>query len=207
MWVKKGVIQIIDLGNEFFLVNFSNEDDYRFALTEGPWLIFDHYLTVRERCPNFYPSEASLEKAAVWVRLSGLPIEYYDERVLKALGNKIGKTIKVDKTTLRQEWGKYARMCVEVDLLKSRNVTILLNMKACTSCVFVGNLVIIWMVVLKKKRWGNIWSAQDHKMRQLLIKIQCKKSSRGLGLLSRNKKTMKRGDCWTKRSSRPAEGN
>lgn len=71
---------------------------------------------VREWCPNFYPSKASLEKVAVWVQLSGLPIEYYDERVLKALGNKIGKTVKVDKTTLRQDRGKYARMCVEVDL-------------------------------------------------------------------------------------------
>lgn len=28
--------QIIDLGNEFFLVNFSNEDDHKFALTKGP---------------------------------------------------------------------------------------------------------------------------------------------------------------------------
>lgn len=118
MWVRKGVIQIVDLGNDFFLVTFSNEDDHQFALTEGPWLIFYHYLTVREWCPNFHLSEATLEKVVVWVRLSGLPIEYYDEKVLKALGNRIGKTVKVDKTTLKQERGKYACMSVEVDLLK-----------------------------------------------------------------------------------------
>jgi hypothetical protein len=55
---------------------------------------------------------------AVWVRISGLPIEYYDSRVLKNIGNKIGSTVKVDKNTVMQERGKYARLCVEVDLTK-----------------------------------------------------------------------------------------
>jgi hypothetical protein len=55
---------------------------------------------------------------AVGVRISGLPIEYYDSRVLKNIGNKIGSTVKVDKNTVMQERGKYARLCVEVDLTK-----------------------------------------------------------------------------------------
>jgi hypothetical protein len=46
MWVRKGVITIIDLGKEYFLVYFSNEEDYAKALEDGPWLIYDHYLIV-----------------------------------------------------------------------------------------------------------------------------------------------------------------
>ncbi|MCI33556.1 hypothetical protein A2U01_0054773, partial [Trifolium medium] len=34
------------------------------------------------------------------------------------IGNRIGKTVKVDKNTLFQERGKYARVCVEVELSK-----------------------------------------------------------------------------------------
>lgn len=48
--------------------------------------------------------------------MSGLPIEYYDSRVLKHIGNKIGNTVKVDKNNVMQERGKYARIRVEVDL-------------------------------------------------------------------------------------------
>jgi hypothetical protein len=52
----------------------------------------------------------------VWVRFSGLPIEYYDANLLTSIGNRIGRTVKVDKNTLMQERGKYARLCVQVDL-------------------------------------------------------------------------------------------
>lgn len=33
--------------------------------------------------------------------------------------NKIGRTIKVDRTTLMASKGKFARVCIEVDLTKS----------------------------------------------------------------------------------------
>jgi NMD protein affecting ribosome stability and mRNA decay len=73
---------------------------------------------VKEWSPNFHPQSDTIKKVAVWVRISGLPIEYYDSRVLRNIGNKIGSTVKVDKNTVMQEKGKYARLCVEVDLTK-----------------------------------------------------------------------------------------
>ncbi|KAK7289688.1 hypothetical protein RIF29_03530 [Crotalaria pallida] len=118
MWAKWGVINIIDLENDYFLVKFSNEDDLSNAVLEGPWLIYDHYLTVRQWTPDFNPFKESIERVAVWVRFSGLPIEYYDSKFLHFVGDRIGRTIRVDKTTFHQERGKYARLCVEVDLTK-----------------------------------------------------------------------------------------
>lgn len=79
-------------------------------------MIYDHYLTVRERSTNFFPNNNSIEKLAVQVRIYGLPIEYYDSRVLTRIGNQIGKTIKVDKTTLTKERGKYAKLYVQTSL-------------------------------------------------------------------------------------------
>jgi hypothetical protein len=78
--------------------------------------LYDHYLIAREWTPNFHPNNATIEKVVVWVRISGLPIEYYDAKILHYIGNRIGKTVKVDRNTLFQERGKYARVCVEVDL-------------------------------------------------------------------------------------------
>ncbi|KAK2442272.1 zinc ion binding / nucleic acid binding protein [Trifolium repens] len=118
IWVRKGVITIIDLGGEYFLVYFTDEEDYNHALEDGPWMIYDHYLIAREWSPNFHPSDATIEKAAVWVRIPDLPIEYYDAKVLHYIGDRISETVKVDRNTLFQERGKYARVCVEVDLNK-----------------------------------------------------------------------------------------
>jgi hypothetical protein len=85
---------------------------------DGPWFIYDHYLTVQDWKPNFNPMSDTIKEVAVWMRISGLPIEYYDSQILSFIGNHVGKTVKVDKNTLTQERGKYARLCVQVDLTK-----------------------------------------------------------------------------------------
>lgn len=46
--MENGVIFIIDMGNDFFLATFSSMEDRDHALEGGPWLIYDHYLIVRE---------------------------------------------------------------------------------------------------------------------------------------------------------------
>lgn len=53
LWVKKGAMNIIDLGCDFFLVYLSCPEDHEKALTNDPCLIYDHYLIVREWKPNF----------------------------------------------------------------------------------------------------------------------------------------------------------
>jgi hypothetical protein len=118
MWVRKGVISIIDLGNDYYLVAFTHEEDQYGALMDGPWFIYDHYLTVKEWSPNFHPASDTIKEVAVWVRISGLPIEYYDVQILHFIGDRVGKTVKVDKNTWSHERGKYARLCVQVDLTK-----------------------------------------------------------------------------------------
>ncbi|CAN1122134.1 hypothetical protein LINPERPRIM_LOCUS2592 [Linum perenne] len=37
LWVRLGVIQVCDLANDFFLVRFSEEADYKRAAFDGPW--------------------------------------------------------------------------------------------------------------------------------------------------------------------------
>lgn len=55
MWERIGVLSIIDLGQDYYLVTFTSEEDQTFVLQAGPWLIYDNYLTLSEWSPNFYP--------------------------------------------------------------------------------------------------------------------------------------------------------
>lgn len=54
----------------------------------------------------------------MWVRISCISIEYYDDRVLAFIGDRIGKNVKVYKNTLTRERGKYAQLYIQVDLNK-----------------------------------------------------------------------------------------
>ncbi|CAI0451602.1 unnamed protein product [Linum tenue] len=55
----------------------------------------------------------------VWVQLPALKIHFYHKEVLMTLGNLIGRTIKLDYHTLKQERAKFARLAVEVDISKA----------------------------------------------------------------------------------------
>lgn len=104
MWVGSGVINIIDLSNNYYLVIFSHHDDPNVTIMDEPWFINDHYLIVKERSLNFQSASDMIEKVAVWIWISGLPIEYYETKVLTFIGLRIGMTVKVDKNTLMNEW-------------------------------------------------------------------------------------------------------
>lgn len=112
LWNLMGDLELIEIGEGYFVVKFYLEEDIRFALEEGPWVIFGHYLTVRRWRPNFRPSDDTIMSTAVWIRFPELSVE---ERVLLALWNTIGRAIKVDNNTHFASRGKFARVCVEID--------------------------------------------------------------------------------------------
>lgn len=54
MWVRKRIINIIDLSYDYYLVAFTHDKDKNVVLSDGPWFIYDHYLTVKEWTPGFH---------------------------------------------------------------------------------------------------------------------------------------------------------
>jgi hypothetical protein len=109
-------MEIIDIGNGFFMVKFDVKEDLEKAMGGSPWMIFDHYLAIHPWTPDFDPFEVSIDRTCVWICLPGLGMEYYDENVLMALGAAIGRPIKVDIRTIEAARGKFASICVEIDL-------------------------------------------------------------------------------------------
>ncbi|XP_019161966.1 PREDICTED: uncharacterized protein LOC109158503 [Ipomoea nil] len=118
MWKPKGSMDLIAIDNDYFLVRFGLVDDLEFAMFEGPWMVLDHYLLVKQWVPDFDPFSNQTEKVLVWVRIPCLPVEYYNIIFLRKLGNKVGRSIRVDQATSLVSRGKFARICVEVDITK-----------------------------------------------------------------------------------------
>ncbi|CAN1325888.1 hypothetical protein LINPERPRIM_LOCUS33641 [Linum perenne] len=110
IWAKKGGLSVSDVGWGYFVVKFQTTEDYDRAMFGGPWMVAYHYVVIETWRPYFRPEESSLSKLRVWVRLPGLPLEYFDLGILTRIGNRIGKTIRVDHTTLEGSRGNFARV-------------------------------------------------------------------------------------------------
>ncbi|CAN1189720.1 hypothetical protein LINPERHAP2_LOCUS40074 [Linum perenne] len=117
LWAKGGRIQVSDLSNDFFLVRFSDIADYHRAAFNGPWKMFEYYITVACWTPEFN-EEAPVQRILTWVRLPKLPIHFFNHTAVTRIGNHIGRTIRLDLATAEGARARYARVCIEIDLSK-----------------------------------------------------------------------------------------
>ncbi|KAK7300855.1 hypothetical protein RJT34_11706 [Clitoria ternatea] len=115
--IKRGIMTL-DNENRLLPRFTMEEDDYQpeekeRVIMEGPWLIFDHYLSVMHWHPDFMASQAKIDKTLVWIRFPGLGLEFYNESVLLTLASAVGTPYKVDMRTLQMERGRFARIVVK----------------------------------------------------------------------------------------------
>ena len=107
------------------------------VLKKGSWFVGGHFLSNRRCEANFKPSEALVSLVAVWVRLNELSIKYYDATVLRQIGLALGTVLRVDTHTALEARGRYARICVQVDMSKPL-VTIVRIGQRCQPVVYEG---------------------------------------------------------------------
>lgn len=75
----------MDTTNGCFLVKFQDTNDYNKVLTQGPWIIFEQYLTVQLWTRSFDPAQPYPNVVMAWIRLPGLLGYLYKKKLLKPL--------------------------------------------------------------------------------------------------------------------------
>ena len=150
LWKPTGRLDCVDLGDDFYSVRFTLKEDMNSVLEKGPWFIGGHVLSIRPWEPFFKPAMANVSSIAVWVRLHQLPLELYEAKVLKQIGDVIGKVLRIDAHTALEVRGKYARLCLQVDINKPLINTVLIGRlkqqvvyegihKLCFACSRIGH--------------------------------------------------------------------
>nr|XP_023906017.1 uncharacterized protein LOC112017803 [Quercus suber] len=129
MWKPVGRLEVADIEHGFFLVRLSLREDVENVLKKGPWFVGDHFLSVRPWEPDFKPDSANVSSIAVWIRLSGLPIKYYNAKALQHIGKAIRNVLRIDTFTAAESRGKFARLCIQVDVAKPLITKVMIKLK------------------------------------------------------------------------------
>ncbi|KAL5831677.1 hypothetical protein ACOSQ4_017031 [Xanthoceras sorbifolium] len=117
-WSLIGHWQLTDLNEGYFVARFQMLEDMEYVLTGGPWVIANQYLVPQRWKPNFIPGKESIQSMPIWLRLNDLPMELMTAGMLRKIGGMLGTTCKVDPITINQARGRYARICVKIDISK-----------------------------------------------------------------------------------------
>ncbi|KAK9087491.1 hypothetical protein Syun_029885 [Stephania yunnanensis] len=118
MWRPSGDFWVIDLLNNFFMVQLANLGDMQTALINGPWFIMGHCLSVQKWTPAFRASTALISKVTTWIRFPDLPFYHYHESIMWGLGDLVGTSVKIDYNTQLVSRGSFPRVEVELDISK-----------------------------------------------------------------------------------------
>ncbi|KAE8732176.1 hypothetical protein F3Y22_tig00002237pilonHSYRG00654 [Hibiscus syriacus] len=93
-----------------------SEQDYQRVLSDGPWMIYECYLTVQPWSRSLSTSEDNPKSILFWVHLPGLPYRYYTKSLFQAISIALGAVVRVDFNTTEGRRGRFARLAIVINL-------------------------------------------------------------------------------------------
>nr|GEV80992.1 hypothetical protein [Tanacetum cinerariifolium] len=118
-WSKYDLKRIILNAKGFFFFKFDSRDGLESVLEEGPWMIKNNPIILKQWTMNTSLLEEELNRVPIWVKFYDVSLEIFDEEGISIISSHIGKTIMLDAYTsamCKDSWGRssFARCLIEV---------------------------------------------------------------------------------------------
>ena len=112
----KGQINYVDLWNEWVLIRFANNQDRELVFGQRPYFVNGLNLVLIPWIPLFDPYSTQITRIDQWVRIPRLPWELWETDYLSVILQHVGSVVRLDQNTLLRLKGKFARVCVNIDI-------------------------------------------------------------------------------------------
>jgi hypothetical protein len=118
-WGKlQGSLTFKVLGENLFLIEFSNLQDKMRVLNGRPWEIEGCLFLVEDFDGSTSPTSYTFDKAAFWVRMINLPLGCMGQAIGRRIGETVGMVEVVDTDAKEVGWGESLRVKILLDLSK-----------------------------------------------------------------------------------------
>ncbi|KAL8462759.1 hypothetical protein ACS0TY_033689 [Phlomoides rotata] len=116
LWHMTGNLELIPLNRGYYTIRFSFLKDRDRVFKRRNWLLQPGLFRLQNWVQDFNPNRVRTSLAQVLVRISDLPMEYWQPGILEAMASAFGNLLKIDDRTLHRRMGHYARILVEIDI-------------------------------------------------------------------------------------------
>ena len=115
----RGQIDYVELGNDWVLIRFANNQDRDLVLEQRPWNVSGLNFVLIPWAPFFDPYNTQITRVDQWLRIPRLPWEIWEADYLAELLKCVGPIVRIDQNTLLRLKGKFARVCVNIEVSKA----------------------------------------------------------------------------------------
>ncbi|KAF7808425.1 reverse transcriptase [Senna tora] len=95
-WKLQGFVTVKAQVRNFYILDFQNEEDWSFMLLNGPWMVKNSLLVIQKWQPELAAENLRIDKVAIWLRFSGIPLELISNYTAISLGQYAGEVIELD---------------------------------------------------------------------------------------------------------------
>ncbi|GAV92869.1 DUF4283 domain-containing protein/zf-CCHC_4 domain-containing protein [Cephalotus follicularis] len=137
-WGKVGSPSFHATGNGVFLVKFDSLQAKDWVIDNGPWDVWGYHLVIRKWSRDLPMVLEDCKTMPVWVKLSGVPVQYWTKLGLSHIASVLGKPLYMDVNTTKRHSLSFARICVDMDATSSFPNSIDLELEnGCTTSIGV----------------------------------------------------------------------
>ncbi|XP_059451234.1 uncharacterized protein LOC132182043 [Corylus avellana] len=117
-WKLHGKMSFKALGDNLFLIEFTNSQDKERTLEGRPWVFEGSLFLVEDFDGITSPSDYTFDKDAFWVRMFKMPLGCMGQAIGRRIGETVGTVEVVDTNANGMGWGKFLRAKILMDLTK-----------------------------------------------------------------------------------------
>ncbi|KAK9285615.1 hypothetical protein L1049_024811 [Liquidambar formosana] len=108
IWKTIGEWRLVPLGKGYFDIHFHCLEHMRKVWAGGNWNLNSGIFQISHWIADFNPHTQVQRHSQVWIRIYGLPQEYWHRQNLLEIARGAGIPLQIDRATLNQIFGLYA---------------------------------------------------------------------------------------------------
>ena len=118
LWKPNKGVQISELEEDLFLVEFGDEKDKKKVLDMCPWSYEKQLVLIQDFEGELTLKEIELKWAPFWVQIYNLPLKSRTKEMGWTIGSSLGSVLDVVVLESGVQWGKCLRVRVHIDITK-----------------------------------------------------------------------------------------
>ena len=118
LWKPNKGVQISEVDDELFLVEFSDGKDKKKVLDMCPWSYEKQLVLLQEFDGELSPKEIELKWAPFWIQILNLPLKCRTKDIGWAISSKLGEVFEVNVSESGVQWARCLRVRVRIDVTK-----------------------------------------------------------------------------------------
>ena len=128
LWKPNKGVQISEIDEELFLVEFGDEKDKKRVIDMCPWNYEKQLILIQDFEGELTLKEIDIKWAPFWIQIYNLPLKCRTKETGWAIGSSLGTVLDVDVPESGVQWGKCLRVRVRIDttkrLIRGKKITI-----------------------------------------------------------------------------------